>query len=905
MARIQESSGRVVYTIAGGSGAGLVLGAPRFWPSPQKPSWVNRHHSSVFRAKIREYGGHSKNIVAQSAQVEQILNLATALYRRGAVPEALAIAREVFVSLLDSDDLTELLPKWIRSLKAGAVEPPSRGAGTAVGKAIDVLGPVLDPAASIRALTNLCIVRPDSGAQVAERALRGMHFYETGKRWRSFPVALRSPAIGWEIASPVLDAARRHRLVVPEDFTVQIAQRLPVRTREPLSRADIDLVNAYASGLREQGQEQSGIRLAAASAVTSIDPVPMTQVIEIIRPNLQVRDAAELFDQRGYSTEAVNVLLGSIQELPVTATEWQQLLERVEQSVPKPSASRSGPPPKPHEKPPDSEQPKSFFFLLQGDQAYKDQVVRGQPANLYFLYDVPSLEALARLESKTLDEIAKAASEGDPIEIGVFVKPVGFKFRGNTKDYQVARIEDDELKNKVCFKLQARDQPDGDTGVYAVLTYNGAEVFQAFIRIAIVDAIDKTSAAITQLTISRSTFDLNDALPRDITAFITTDYEGGECRVSVRVGSELPRSPKVLNRNTLATAILSARNAAAKVAESPAFSKMKPGRWAADPGQEPEFLGALCRMMTAGSKLHKFLQDSVATSELVEEIEALPEGSKISFFTDSAFVPWEIVFPRYFFSDAQHVTPGEEPDGFRPELLWGNRFEFETVLVFSKPSQNVQHSLPSARRQPGALNIRIGIGSTVEPDPEPGTPTEEADLNAKVRHRAYCDRNPSVAHWLEGSKELEKAFADPDYDVSLLYLMCHGKSDGTDEELDFGAYKSLPESLNPERMYPGWPIVFINSCSIAGLSPHVFDSFLRRFREKNAFGIIASSFPLPTRFATLFGCEFLDGYSKGMRVGQLFLELRQRLLKNKNPLAFFYSLQCPLDVQRPEQPKQP
>jgi hypothetical protein len=106
-------------------------------------------------------------------------------------------------------------------------------------------------------------------------------------------------------------------------------------------------------------------------------------------------------------------------------------------------------------------------------------------------------------------------------------------------------------------------------------------------------------------------------------------------------------------------------------------------------------------------------------------------------------------------------------------------------------------------------------------------------------------------------------------------------------------------------MYPGWPIVFINSCSIAGLSPHVFDSFLRRFREKNAFGIIASSFPLPTRFATLFGCEFLDGYSKGMRVGQLFLELRQRLLKNKNPLAFFYSLQCPLDVQRPEQPKQP
>jgi len=134
--------------------------------------------------------------VTQSAQVEQILRLATALYRRGAIPEALAIAREVFFSLLASSDLTELIPNWIRSLKASEDEPPSRSTGTEVRKAIDVLEPVLDSAASIRALTNLCAVRPVSGARVAERALlRGMHFYETDKRLRSFPVAFRSPAI--------------------------------------------------------------------------------------------------------------------------------------------------------------------------------------------------------------------------------------------------------------------------------------------------------------------------------------------------------------------------------------------------------------------------------------------------------------------------------------------------------------------------------------------------------------------------------------------------------------------------------------------------------------------------------------------------------------------------------------
>jgi hypothetical protein len=210
--------------------------------------------------------------------------------------------------------------------------------------------------------------------------------------------------------------------------------------------------------------------------------------------------------------------------------------------------------------------------------------------------------------------------------------------------------------------------------------------------------------------------------------------------------------------------------------------------------------------------------------------------------------------------------------------------------------------LPPARRQPGTLNIRIGVGTTVETPPEPGTPAVDASVGAIARHRAYCDQNPSVAHWLDGSDALRKAFADPNYEVSLLYLMCHGKSDGPDQELDFGTFKPLPAWLNPNRSYPGWPVVFINSCSIGAVSPHVFDTFLRRFREKHAFGLIASSFPLPTRFATLFGCEFLDAYRRGTRIGQVLLELRQRLLKDNNPLGFFYALQCPLDIQCPEKP---
>ncbi|MGE0449759.1 MAG: hypothetical protein AB7Q29_09270 [Vicinamibacterales bacterium] len=852
--------------------------------------------------------------MAPSPQVEQILSLATELYRRGAVPEALAIAREVFVGLLDRRELADLLPAWIQSLKGGESRTASPSA--MVMKAIDALGVALGPAAGVRAVTNLCTVWP-YGAAAAEQALRALRAQGTqpARRWRRIPAALRFDAIGWESASPVLAAALRQRIAVPDDFTSQIANRLPPRDRQLLSSADVDLVKRYAGVLRGEGHEQPAIRLAMASAVTSNAPVPMERIVQITHPSAQVKQAAALFDARGYPTEAVNVLMDSLHGLSMDAEPWRELKTEVDRWLAEPpaggEASRAEPIRQGDPVPGRSLESgfraraveKSFFFLLQGEHAFRDQVVRGKPADLHFRYDVLTLEALAKLENETLVQIAEAAREGEWLEIGVFVKPIGFTFRGIQRAYQIARIKDDALQEPVCFKLEARQEPPGDTGFHVVLTFHGAEVFQAFVQIRVVEALDRTPVTVTQLAISRTLFERNSTTPRDLTAFIAADDEDGQCRVTMRVGKELPTPPKPLNLNALDGELFNARETLAHVAELPAFRTMTPGAWTAGPGSEPEMLGALCRMMSAGSKLHKFLHDSAATEGLVDAIEALPDGARISIFTDSAFVPWEILFPHHFFSDAERVKPDEVPEGFAPPLLWGNRFQFETVLMFSNPSKGVQYVLPSERRQPGSLNIRIGVGSTVEPEPPPGTPAADAALNAVVRHRAYCQEHPSIAHWLDGSAAIREAFAGPDYDVSLLYLMCHGKSEGADEKLDFGAYQPVPEWLNPERAYPGWPIVFINSCSIAAVSPHVFDSFLRRFREKNAFGLIASSFPLPTRFATLFGCAFLERYQRGGKVGDVLLDLRRTLLRDNNPLGFFYALQCPLDVQRPMEPQ--
>ena len=157
-------------------------------------------------------------------------------------------------------------------------------------------------------------------------------------------------------------------------------------------------------------------------------------------------------------------MMDHIEGMPV-ARDLQTMLEGTASSrafapVFKRRRSRGKPPAPPSPPPSDSKPEKTFFFLLVGDHAHLDQVVRAQSVDLHFLYDIPSVDALARLESKTLDELAEAARDGELLEIGVFILPIGFTFRGNEGDYKIVRIKGNEQLDTVVFKLRASDTPE-------------------------------------------------------------------------------------------------------------------------------------------------------------------------------------------------------------------------------------------------------------------------------------------------------------------------------------------------------------------------------------------------------------------------------------------------------------
>src|SRR5215831_5271974 len=101
-----------------------------------------------------------------------ILDLARTLYAAGAVPEALALAREVFAALVDQRRLLTLLPRWLKSLAKGQLPPvEKRRLEPGVKLVAGLLNRVGDRAEAVRGLTSVCGLFPDIGAEIASEAL--------------------------------------------------------------------------------------------------------------------------------------------------------------------------------------------------------------------------------------------------------------------------------------------------------------------------------------------------------------------------------------------------------------------------------------------------------------------------------------------------------------------------------------------------------------------------------------------------------------------------------------------------------------------------------------------------------------------------------------------------------------
>jgi hypothetical protein len=88
------------------------------------------------------------------------------------------------------------------------------------------------------------------------------------------------------------------------------------------------------------------------------------------------------------------------------------------------------------------------------------------------------------------------------------------------------------------------------------------------------------------------------------------------------------------------------------------------------------------------------------------------------------------------------------------------------------------------------------------------------------------------------------------------------------------------------------PLVFINACESAHMSPLFYDGFVPFFFDKKARAIVGTVSKIPAIFAHQFGLEFFKRFFEGQMIGSVIRDLRTNFLKNNNLLGLFYTAYC-------------
>jgi len=155
----------------------------------------------------------------------------------------------------------------------------------------------------------------------------------------------------------------------------------------------------------------------------------------------------------------------------------------------------------------------------------------------------------------------------------------------------------------------------------------------------------------------------------------------------------------------------------------------------------------------------------------------------------------------------------------------------------------------------------------------------------------------------ETGDEVRQALADTSTSDQILYFYCHavskslaegGGPDTSTLVLSGGqrlTLKDLHLFAPTKKVLPGAPLVFINACESAELSPLFYDGFVPYFMAKGARGVIGTECETPALFAAEWARCFFDRFLAGESLGRIFLDLRREFYyEHNNLLGLLYAL---------------
>ena len=547
---------------------------------------------------------------------------------------------------------------------------------------------------------------------------------------------------------------------------------------------------------------------------------------------------------------------------------------------------------------------KEFYFRLQGENAYRNQVERNTDFQLVFNYGVPEADALATAAGSEL-EAARKTPDGE-LEIYISVDSEKLELRKGAHAFGVAQFKDEEILEPVRFLLHAKSGQPGTTWIEVRFSVSAVPLYSFKIQLELVATIDKSASNWRPIPLDLDELKIQDRMERDVQLRID-EVPGGMLVTFVQRGQ--PIGPPIPAPNfipNLDKELQSIRERLRLVAEEPLWNNL--GRDLKPPLNSEALRDQMKAVLAAGSALHARIKKT-PLKEVMEKIDLLPDGSKISVHTKTAFIPWEIMFTMEY-DQGWSADVVEEQQNFRPEMLWGHRFQIETHL---SPDADVPADVSGPQlikiprsRQPAPLKVVLAIGKTIEEGDAATKGTKEA---VEWQRNYVTKRLKANGRLAMERKEIEPIFVAAKYSATFVYLLCHGQSKSSggsaDDVLEFAKdYLVTPNTLITKNVYNQSPIIFLNSCSSGAVAPLSLTGFLTGFLEKKACGVIGALFPLPIRFAAAFGEKVMDGYLAARPIGEILFEARRSLLDENIPLGLFYTLQCPLDILAPSANKE-
>lgn len=513
----------------------------------------------------------------------------------------------------------------------------------------------------------------------------------------------------------------------------------------------------------------------------------------------------------------------------------------------------------------------------------KDQpLVVGETYTLAFSVELNRLpDAIA---GAPLDERRIFPPNVDQVEL--YVQLLSDDFDIATEPQKLIVPREGKSKNKARFDISPKQNGVGE--LTAVLTRDGNAVQAITLKLNVGAA--GQAAIVESKTLGRPVEAVGAVQPRGLTMWI--DYIGAGFKVSVLDPNGTTSFMVPLQLQELEQAISDARAALLAIVNLNVNGNLV---YQSDIDIAPAVnQKTLPQLAQAGYLLFQniFMHPGSGqpARDFVKRLRDLVQGDtlKIQIISKEMLLPWGILY----------LADRFDPNNIQPELFLGLKHIIEHAPM--QPDMDFVNSIATQPQLTVSLNVNQDIDAQMN-YPLVGNQIKYWNAVQQKTGVKLITRN--------NGNDLLNALADEKTPDQIAYFYCHalsaslaqGGAQASVLQLAKGDSVTLKDFMlrapNDIRLDSA-PLVFINACESAELSPLFYNGFMPYFVDKGARGLIGTECSVPGLFAMDWAQKFFDQFLAGKPLGQIFLDLRRDYFFNhRNILGLLYAVYCDADTQ--------